>query len=179
MKKIISILVLSLLLGSCKSNNKTETVQADNQYTLDLPSFLSKTDQLNKNASLQYQNTNKEFYVVVIKESKAGFKEAMDKDNMGDANLKNYSNFLTEDLKAAIPVTVLSPFEEKNINGLNARTISLSAPVNNNDFYWKFAFIEGNSTFYQVITWTLKDQKEKYDGQMEAILQSFKEISKK
>ncbi len=48
-----------MFISSCESDGKTQTIEVDNEYTINLPHFLSKTDTISEVAILQYQNTKK------------------------------------------------------------------------------------------------------------------------
>ena len=62
MKKITIILLTILTLSSCETSDKEVVITIDDRYTVSLPSFLTKVNNLNIDASLQYQHAGKEFY---------------------------------------------------------------------------------------------------------------------
>ena len=62
------------------------------------------------------------------------------------------------------------------INGLNAKTFSVTGKVDGIDAFYKIAYIEGKDTYYQVLIWSLLKKQEKYTPEMEKIIASFKEI---
>ena len=68
MKKIY-FLFITLVLLSCSKEEEFKKIEVKN-YALQLPSYLSKTNDLNEDASLQYQNPFRELYIIVIDESK-------------------------------------------------------------------------------------------------------------
>ena len=194
MKKLLSLLII--FICSCESDSKTETIQVDNEHKINLPVFLSKTDTISQVAILEYQNTKKKLYTIVITDTKAEFDDAIhkhtvldkiyindatDPNNQYPSNLDGYSNYVLDFItKRGISIDVISDLEKTTINGLNARIISITgkADIDSTFYYWKFAFIEDKDKFYQVITWTLKNQENKYSRQMDSIIQSFERINK-
>ncbi|HRW22364.1 MAG TPA: hypothetical protein P5509_10350, partial [Bacteroidales bacterium] len=63
-----------------ENQNSFNTIQINNLYSIDVPDFLVKTNSLNDEASLQYENTAKEYYVIVIDEAKHDFLEALNNE---------------------------------------------------------------------------------------------------
>lgn len=196
MKKIVSLLIFFVFISSCESDGKTQTIEVDNEYTINLPNFLSKTDTISEVAILQYQNTKKKIYTLIIADTKTEFADVIgtniildkvykndltDLNNQYLINIDGYSNFILDFItKKGISINTISSLEKTTINGLNARIISITgkAHIDNTFYYWKFAFIESKDNFYQVITWTLKNQKNKYNQQMDSIIQSFRKKTK-
>jgi len=64
MKTILSFFLLSLLLIGC-AKEEIQSIKIKNQYTIEVPNFMSQTAILNRDASLQVQNEAKEFFTVV------------------------------------------------------------------------------------------------------------------
>jgi hypothetical protein len=73
MRNIFFLLLVILTFSSC-SKTKWSHVTVNNKYTLQLPSYLEPAN-FTKDASLQVQNTEKEFYLMVLDEDKAQFKQ--------------------------------------------------------------------------------------------------------
>src|SRR5690606_23595679 len=87
MRNILLLIVLGFYTISCQNSNTFETINVKD-YSVDIPTSLSKTENLNQEASLQYQNLLKELYIIVIDESKKQVERAI-KDNGLD---QMYSN---------------------------------------------------------------------------------------
>lgn len=176
MKKIIALCLLTFIF-SCGSSDEVETVTVDHKYSLELPSFLSKGTGLHDDASLQYQNVFKEFYIVVIDEPKKGFIDVL-KDTEYSPDLQGYYDVLTGGLEETIENINFEPVKDVQINGLKAKTFSITGTIAEKklDIFYKIAYIEGKDSFYQIVTWTIKDSKDKYAPQMDKIIRSFKEI---
>lgn len=99
MKKITIILSSILTLNSCEPSDEYQIVNIDDKYSLTIPSFLTKVNNLNDNASLQYQHGLKEFYVIVIDESKIELQNALEDYQLTEYftnDVKGYSDLLLE-----------------------------------------------------------------------------------
>ncbi|WP_306349695.1 hypothetical protein [Flavobacterium sp. '19STA2R22 D10 B1'] len=181
MKKIIPLLITLFVLTSCEDSNKTQLVKIKNQYAMEIPASLSVTTDLNDEASLQYQNVFKEFYIITIDEPKVELKKALAENELSSeysADLKGYTNLLLTNVKASIKLKSMSEIEETTINGLKAQIVSIEGNLDNLDIYWKFAFIEGKTNYYQIMAWTTMDHKMNYEKQIDKALHSFKELNK-
>ncbi|MDR6966743.1 hypothetical protein J2X31_000741 [Flavobacterium arsenatis] len=173
MKKVFLLGFLSILFVSCNSKTEYQTITVDNKYSLEIPDFMSEAKNLNTEASLQYQNVLREFYVIVLDEPKTEF------PNQEAINLEEYKNIVLENLKMNLSEPTISPVEDTIINGLKAKLFSVSDNTENIEIYYQFAYIESNSHFYQIMTWTLENRKDKFSLDMDKIIASFKEIESK
>ena len=65
--------------------------------------------------------------------------------------------------------------KKATINGVDAEIVDFVAkPENIETFiYYKVAFIESKEKLYMVMAWTLAETKDKYDAEMEKMLNSF------
>jgi len=181
MKNLSLILGIFLLFFGCQqSGNKTQKVEINSKYSLDLPDFLSKTSGLNENASLQYQNLLKEFYIIVIDESSEEFYDAI-KENQEyldyyTEDFLGYSEFVYDLIVESLYSYESTEWKDLKINNLNARQIGISGKISGLDVYYHYTIIEGAKDYYQVLIWTLKDKLEEHKPYMDEIANSFKEI---
>ncbi|WP_162927102.1 hypothetical protein [Flavobacterium psychrotrophum] len=174
-RPLFAVLVL-LLAASC--GNKTETVTAKH-YSIDVPSFLQKTKGLNDAASLQYKSEDEEFYLLVIDEPRKAFEDLVKENALGfEPNLDGYSGILLESLEEGAHAEVKPVLKPVKINGLTAKVTSLIGSVANEKIYWKIAYIEGKSRYYQVLCWTSPEKQPEFESVMDEIINSFKEVGK-
>ncbi len=176
MKKIFALFFIFIVFASCDKPTTYQTIKIKKQYSVDLPSFLSEAENLNDEASLQYQNLLKEFYVLVIDEPKQAFANAIERQDI-NADLDGYSDVILKNLRASIQNGVFSEIENIKIGGLNARTFSVTGTVEGIEIYYEFAQIEGKKQFYQILIWTEPKRLDKHQTEMKKIINSFKELN--
>jgi hypothetical protein len=179
-KRLLLLLLSALFLTSCNSDAK-RTVKVKGKYTLELPRSFEKAENLNKDASLQYQDIYKDLYVIVIDEQKTGVKNLLEENAMTDVynpNLKGYSDIIIHGIDPSIVIDSMPPFKEAIINGLKSRQVTFEGNSQNLDIVSKIAFIDGKNTFYQMMVWTSAKNRVELEKEMEDIVHSFKEIDR-
>lgn len=179
MKKINLILILILFLVSCQPTGTEQTIIVENKYSLTIPSFLTKVSNLNEDASLQYQHAWKEFYVIVIDESREEFRKALydnDLDETYSIDIKGYSDLLLDVFTSTMTINNKTELKDTIIDNFPARTIQITARTEGVDVYFSLAFVEGNKRYYQIMAWTLSNKKYQYDYKMGKLINSFKEL---
>src|SRR5687768_6382191 len=179
---------LIFLLSSCFNFSKKEetvaetefkTVKTGTEYSLDVPVYLKEADNLNDDASLQYQNVFKEIYVVVIDEDKQTFIDTFVEADEYDTTKSAAENYRTVQLNSfseAIEFTAQTEPRKIRINGLDAQYVQIDGRVEGirNEISYFITYIEGNDKMYMLMAWTLKDRKEKYRQILEAISGTFR-----
>ncbi|QYJ69257.1 hypothetical protein [Flavobacterium litorale] len=183
MKNFILItLFVTLLLTSCSDTDyETRTVRVKGKYSIDIPKMLSKATDLNEDASLQYQNTFRELYVIVIDESKREYENVIVDSYLEEAygnNLNGYSKLVVEGIEREIVLDSLPKLKDITINGMKAKTFATTGEVDAVRGYWNITFIEGRNNYYQVMSWTLPDNIEKYEDIINDMRNSFKDTDK-
>ncbi len=173
--KMFSVLIAVFLFIGCQKETTYQTVKIKKQYSVELPSFLEKTDALNPESSLQYQNVTKEFYILIFDESKNGAHQALKTLGL-DADFTSYSDAMVKDIKASLQNSDFSEIENVTINGLEARTFSVTGYIDGVHIYYQMAHIQGKNNFYQIMTWTAPSRKEEYGPEMDTIINSFSEF---
>lgn len=179
MKKLFSLLLVSAALFSCGLGDTMETVVVGDRYSISIPSFLTKTNALNDEASLQYQNTFKGFYVIVIDESIEEMHEALYDNDLTDeysADIDGYSKVVLTGFLEALNITDTSDIMEAQIGGMPARTVSMTGLVSGLDVFYDVAFVQGSESYYQILTWTLAGSEKKYKSKMDEIINSLREL---
>lgn len=175
-------LFLSLtLFFACDKAAETQTVKIGGRYQIDLPAQMEEAKGLNKDASLQYQNPVKELYAIVIDESKSALEESIFDNNLEDTytnDLTGYTKLVTENIRNNAAISKLPPLLPAKINNLHAFMLDITGSMNGLKIYWKIAYIEGKNRYYQVMVWTLAENREKYEPVMAAAINSFKETDR-
>lgn len=177
MKQIILFFMVAVVLVSC-TGRKTHTVTVST-YSIDIPKALSKTNNLNQDASLQYQDTFNDLYVIVIDEPIKDFENVVTENGLTESyplSLEGYARLILDNVDPAISFDSIPEFEESTVNGIKTVSLSLRGVWNKHHIYWKCAFFQGEGKYYQVMVWTLDTNRKKYEKDMLAMINSFREI---
>jgi hypothetical protein len=185
----ISVLALPILLTSCvlnlfkdeKKNAKAEmeTVTINEDYSMGIPKFMTKTTGLNDDASLQFQNIFKETYVIVIDENKQEFIDAYQELQSYDSStsvISNYADTQVQLTTSSMNVLTKSELKFFPLNGLNAANIEIDAEIEgvNTPITYFLTFVEGDDTLYFVMAWTLQKYKDDYRETFAEMAKTFK-----
>ena len=189
MKKVVFLLIAVFIFTSCLDDIKSkfspeknvsfETVKIENRYRLKIPKYMKETTELNDDASLQYMNTFKEAYVIVIDEPKDSFVTLFkDIDEYIDSIsvLENYKKVQTESFESFVTGFKVYNEEKQKINGLNAITLNVDGAVEDFDVTYTYGFFEGKETLYMMLCWTEQSSKNKYKPTYKTMLESFSEV---
>lgn len=175
MRKILLLIALAFYAISCQNSNTFETINVKD-YSVDIPTNLSKTENLNKEASLQYQNLLKELYIIVIDESKKQVEKAI-KDNgldqMYSNDFKGYVELMSTNFNNLIGVKNKTQ-KDTLINSLETKIVKFEAKLEEYDIFYEIAYVNGIENYYQIMTWTLLSKKEDHEEAMDKMIYSFK-----
>jgi len=180
MRIFLGVSIVFWLMTSCQSEKKFETKTVlFSGFSMEIPAFLKKTDQLHEEASLQYQNLVREYYTVVIEEPIEEFQAMVDIEPYFNENytadLDGYTKLVLENMLDYIEVIDQSKLDKTPVNGLSAIRFEISGKIDGADVYYHVAYIRGKRNFYQVVSWTLLSNKDAYAKSMRNIVESFKE----
>lgn len=198
--KIGTTLLLTLSLSFCftscidfKTKKKEVTatevagedfnhVEVNGEYRLSLPKYMRKTDNLNEEASLQYQNIFKETYTIVIDEAKDDFVDMFTELGEYDENIsliKNYRNVQRQLFSESMYVDKESTPESLEINGMEAEMVDIDGRVDgiDEDISYFLTFVEGKKKVYMIMSWTMTSRKDTYEPIFDGIAKSFRLIN--
>jgi hypothetical protein len=180
-----SILLLSLLYACFDTTQKEENISVDkdfnivkinNEYKIGIPKYMKEAKDLNDEASLQYQNIFKETYIVIIDEPIDEFVDVFKELGEYDSTLsvvENYRDVQTQFISESFQINKKSASESLKINGLDAQMMELEGTFENIDIFYNLAFVQSKEKLYMIMTWTLKNRKNKYKKTFEAMIKSF------
>lgn len=175
--KLFLILIQVLLLISC-NNKEKQTVKIKGKYSLELSQAFKKASTLNKDASLQYQDIARDLYVIVIDEPKAELKNVLEENGLSEIysdNLDGYSRIIMEGMNPKLTLDSIPPLKDTAIDNLKAKETSFEGESEGIKIYWKFAFVEGKNTYYQIMVWTSAANRARLEKEMQQIVKSFRE----
>jgi len=156
------------------------TNSTNSYFDIDVPGNMEITSDLNQEASLQYKyfeevgGEGRENYMIVLMETKDEI-ESYDLDE--DFTALSYSAMAVEALRDGLDtyeVLTKSPKVEK-VNGLDCVINEMHGSMGDVNVFYKLAVFEGDKAFYQVLCWTIEEQKSDFIGTMDKIIHSFKE----
>ncbi|MBO6515343.1 MAG: hypothetical protein JJ975_02230 [Bacteroidia bacterium] len=182
--KTAAYVCLALGLFSCNGlNGGVETVEVEGLYSIELPTYMMKaTEELNEDASLQYENGFREMYIEVIDESKQEFIDIFRQYDLYHDSLSVVQNYrlaqigsVTEDLKVSSQAAPVA----KMINGLNSETVQVDGFYEGVDeeISYLLTAIEGDENLYLVMMWMLASDKEEKLPIFQKMVDSFKLMS--
>lgn len=158
-------------------------VNVGGRYSMKVPEYLTEGDDLNDEATLQYQNIYKEVYVIVIEEPAQDFidvfTELQDYDTTRTV-LQNYARAQMESIRSNVEkVTFESPERSLKTGCGNAIVYDVAATQFDvsDEMGFTVGFIHGRLNLYMIMTWTFNKDKAKYQADMDAMIVSFKELS--
>jgi hypothetical protein len=172
-KRSLFLICILFSLSSCYHETVFTEVKVNDRYSILVPDYLQPCANLHKDASLQYQNIEKDIYAIVIDEKKITM-QGYDLDYDIDLYFKNIAS---QPFLEKIKDGKISSPENKQINGNKALIAEITGKLEQTEVYYKLAVIETPYEFYQLLTWTRAENKEKYENDMIKIIESFKELS--
>lgn len=164
MKKALTLIALSciFILQSCKYNTEWQTVNAGKDFSLSLPPWLEKVDNLKEGAALQYSSRYRNFYVIgeTITENRTP-------QEVLAGNI--------ERLKKSLQRPVVSDSVAVTIGGLNGTRVEVYGRMSDEAIYFSEVLLPGKTGYYHISVWTRgEDRKLRYKEDINKILTSFK-----
>jgi len=170
MKKEFALALLLVLFAanSCLAQQFQEKA-IGHVYYVSLPDYMVKATDLNEVASLQYQNTAKETYVIVIEDNKAELEAA----GMGFAGALDFYNSFANDFLADAKVE--EKVKEVQISGAKAVQSSALKKFDNMKVFYLVTVIETPTHYYKMLAWTMEQYRKDYEADFKKIAASFHE----
>jgi len=169
-QKFTLLIAFLFIITSCSNETAFKEVKVNDRYAISIPEYLQPCTDLHKDASFQYQNTDKDIYAFVIDERK----KTMAKYDL-DYDIDLYFKVASEPFLETKNGKVSPPAHEK-IDGHDALVTEITGNLDGIDVYYKMGVVETPYAFYQILTWTRADNKAKYESDMKRMIESFKEL---
>jgi hypothetical protein len=172
LRRFLALLIIPVVLYGCTHETVFKEVKVNNRYSISIPDYLQPCADLHKDASLQYQNVDKDIYAIVIDEKKATMQ-----DYSLDYDIDLYFNSIaSQPFLETIKDGKVSPPGRQNIDGHKALIAEITGKIDQNDVYYRLCVIESDYEFYQILIWTRAQNKDKYLPDMTRMIESFKEL---
>lgn len=171
--------------NQAQGNDEVQNVVVNNQYSINVPTFLTPTNKLGEDASLQYWNKTLDISFQVIDEPKQVFldslkelREEVPDFGKGEPLLHNMAMLTLGNLFDDMDKVEIGNYQETTINGLNALTLNVfqKSTFLKDALYGSFAFVEGRDTLYQIIILSGGTSIKKLADKLENSIKSFKEV---
>jgi hypothetical protein len=157
----------------------TKKVVIDEQYSMRVPKRMTASKELNDDASLQYQDTGEELYVIVIDEPTKEFRDAWKSDKSWDPELtvaQNYRKVQVKSLTKAIKLKGKPVIQTTKAGSVPMEIVDFTGKVKGIDvpISYKLGFLETDGNVYMIMSWTLASRKSFHNEVMEEMLKSFR-----
>ena len=165
-----SILLFSILtVGQTKFNLQ----KAGNIFDITIPDYMIRTVGLNDVATVQYKNSVKDIYTIVIEDSKEELKIA----DIFYSSLQEFQEEFEKDfIKDEKNRTSSKPlFTSKNNINFVEYDVSYYDEELKIEVYYLVGIVETKSHFYKVLSWTNLSNKETFKTDFQKILYSLKQ----
>ncbi len=176
MKKLTAPFIILIMVTalSAQQDMDLQNISIGGKYSIMVPRVMVKTTSLNDIASLQYNAPEKELYSIVIDESMSSLLNSNLKLNLGIYFKMACFNIATG--LADFNIIKITASTRGNLQIMQSEFTGF-LKSNNIGIYYKVAVIQSPTSFYQIFTWTLKNQQEQYQDVFQSMIDSFREIS--
>lgn len=167
-----TLFLLVAVFSSCAVEFEEKNI--NDQFTMELPSYMIEMNLGVPSAALQYGSDEKEHYIVVMRENPT------DLIAYGVTDLETYADSYITAIKIAVDDAVVnrigSGIEDKN--GMQAITYEVDGvlPETGLGMYYYIQFYKSESALYYVCDWTMSDSRAEYLSDMKKITNSLKEL---
>lgn len=175
MKKTIQTFALFFLIQMTNAQTKLVEYKTGHVIKLSVPEYMVRTSGLNEDACLQFQNPVKEVYTIVIEDDKESLK-------LIDLNYEGIEEFYDMVFKE---LGVGESYANRKVGTPKKKTIGTYNFMINDctltdkelkaDLYYVMGIVETPNAYYQVMSWTLIENKEKFKKEFENIVYTLKE----
>lgn len=163
--------LLSALISSTSLAQDFSARKGGNCFTMDIPAYLTRTFELNEVASLQYQNTSRAAFVIVIEDDKAQLESL----GIKFVNAKDFLDNFANDFKKDFPGRKqINPKEFSN-NGNRHAQVEVYWTEEGNEFFMLITGVETPEHFYKIMCWAPLESKAKIYDDFVRISKSLKE----
>jgi len=182
MKRFTQLLFIAsalFIFSSCNLSKPREVVVND-KFTMMIPQTMIPTKDLNDDACLQYMNPLQELYVIVIEDTYESIGNALIQHGLSEQPNPSFEGFCLLASSSEEHSFIVQDDRESlvcdTINGMNARLFENKRSLNNVEVYYKIALLEGQSSYYQIISWTLPEKEKDHGEHIDGMIRSFKEL---
>ncbi len=171
MKKFV--LYLSIVFGllsivsSCKYNNEYQTVNANNEFIISVPSWMKAEETLAPGAPFQYANRFRNFYTV-------GF---VSKKDTSKVPFDMYWNNSLLALKKSLTKPLVTDSLSITVNGIAGVRAEVLGKMDGENIYFSEVMLDSKTKVYHLSVWVRgEERKLHFKEDINKIISSFKEM---
>jgi len=147
-----------------------QLVEVASLYAMHVADYMNQRNDLNDVASLQYANGEKELYLVVIEENK-------EKELDSNYDLQSYYAYVAQNLSAnQLDSKQVTPPKSLKINNKESLQWEITGLFGEVSVFYIITVIETEKYFYQILMWTMEQNRQQYYKDMQQMIQSFQEL---
>ncbi|HIP36764.1 MAG TPA: hypothetical protein EYG85_07900 [Crocinitomix sp.] len=174
---ILTILLALIVLSSCQTKTKYNTVNVDDMFTIEVPTYMKEMDLGNPDAAYTAGDSLLERYLMVIYETK----KEIESYHLDVELTHEYYGELVVDMFAQAftnPSVELLNKTTEEINGIPAyhyRVVGVLAEVGI-EMYSSVTVYESDKSFYTIYAWSFITDERLFSKHTKYMANSFKEI---
>ncbi|WP_300673221.1 hypothetical protein [Soonwooa sp.] len=173
-------LLLSFLILSCLAFGQSTEIKVGKIFKITYPDSYMRAYDLNNDAASQRSNGAQGKYSIVIQDEKAPLEFFSVKFSTIEETLEFYTKGLLELTKEnSVKETTPKKFKINNQNAIQKEIEAVifdEATSKDIPIFYLFTVIETPEYYYQVLSWTPKENKAKFLEEFRNIATSFKEV---
>lgn len=166
---MVAIAIAILSICGCQPAEPQTHSFLNGQYQVTCPGNWSVQKELNAEADFQVGNLYNEAYMIVLSEPVSDFP-----DNF---TLDDFSSLVNQNLMANVVGPEVSTTTAKEINGMPARSFTLSGTVDNIPVVYWVHVIQSDDHYHQILQWSLKDRFDSNRSDFKMAIESFRPSS--
>ncbi len=168
MKRFYLLLAgFTLLLAGCKYSKEYQNITVEGKFSISLPPWVEKQDDLKPGADLQYANRYRNFYVVGER-----LPAAVAPDSL-NSEVNKYLNLL----RSVTQKPLVTDSSAVTINGLTGVHVEFMGKMKDESIYYSELLLQGKKGTYHLSLWTRgEDRKLRFKEDMAKVINSFKEL---
>lgn len=171
-RRIPFLILLLLSLTGCDKWHKQpwHRMGESGMWSVEVPSGLVAEIKLNEDAPLQLHAAEKDFFVVVRKDTRQSLEDAQP-----DFELEDFLDLSIERLIQDLSEPKVPDHFADTIHGLPTHIAQVEGKFKSDVLTYRLAVIEGATYLYQILIWVPSDQTVLYQPFMDRIIESFQE----
>ncbi|HBN06047.1 MAG TPA: hypothetical protein DD434_09735 [Bacteroidales bacterium] len=177
MKKILLLLALAISLSAI-AQEELQTIKVDNLYSIVIPTFLTPNKEYQDQGIFYYEDVKRHYYISIKVETKQFFQTVIDTNFVPEKVTNNLDGYVYMLDKYYMNNKDCYGFEYKDtlVNGMKAIYTAKNMRVNGDDIKHISLFIEGKDTYYEIMSFTFKENYESNKDLMHKSMFTFKEL---